>query len=382
MPQDRTIIGTAIPTITDEFNSFGDVAWYEAGFLLPLCVLQLSFGLLYKFYPAKWIICTLVFIFEVGSIVCAAAPNSNALIVGRVISGIGAGGINSGAFLLISILVPLESRPKYSGALGSVFGISSIIGPIIGGAFTQHASWRWCFWINVPIGGVSLLLLLLLTPNKPAPVTAADTWLGKFKQLDPVGFLFLAPAVICVLFALQFGGTTYAWSNWRIILLFVLFGVLGIAFVASQAWRKDRATVPPKVFLQRSILLGCLANFGIGSVLVTLAFYLPIWFQVIKGKSPEASGIALIPLLLSVVVAVIGGGISTSLLGYYTPFLIAGGALLSIGTGLITTWGVDVNSAHWISYQVSDSDLCEDESMLTRERSLQVLDSVLSCSNQ
>lgn len=351
--QDRTIIGTAIPTITNEFNSFGDVAWYEAGFLLPLCVLQLTFGLVYRHYPAKWIICTLVFIFEIGSILCAAAPNSDALIVGRVIAGIGAGGINSGAFLLISILVPLESRPKCSGALGSVFGISSIIGPIIGGAFTQHVSWRWCFWINVPIGGVSLLLLLFLTPKRAPPIKAADTWLGKIKQLDPLGFILLAPAVICVLFALQWGGTTYAWNDWRIILLFVLFGVLGAAFVASQAYRKDKATVPPRIFLQRSILVGCLASFGIGSVLVTLAFYLPIWFQVIKGKSPEASGMALIPLLLSVVVAVITGGISTSIFGYYTPFFITGGALLSVGTGLISTWSVNVNSAHWIPFQVS-----------------------------
>ena len=231
--QDRTIIGTLIPTISSDFKSFGDVAWYEAGFLLPLCVLQLSFGRLYKYYSAKWTLITLVAIFEIGSIVCATAPSSDALIVGRAIAGIGGAGITSGAFLLISLLVPLKSRPKYTGALGSVFGIASIVSPIVGGYLTS-VTWRWCFWLNVPIGLLSLVLLVLLTPKSSPPDKRADTWRGKIGQLDPLGFVLIGSSSICLLFAIQWGGVRYTWNDGRIVALFLVFGVVGLAFIATQ----------------------------------------------------------------------------------------------------------------------------------------------------
>jgi MFS family permease len=319
---------------------------------LPLCVFQLSFGLIYKYYSTKWVLVTLVAIFEVGSIVCAAAPNSNALIVGRVITGIGGAGISAGAFLLITFLVPLRSRPKYFGAMGSVFGITSAIGPILGGYLTS-VTWRWCFWINLPVGVLSLVLLILLTPKTPPVEKRADTWFGKLKQLDPLGFILIAPAVVCLLFALEWGGTKYPWNDGRIIALFVIFGVLGLCFVASQAWRGDKATVPPRILRNRSILSGCFAYIGTGSALVIFTFYLPIWFQVIQGKSPQSSGLSLLPLLLSIVFAVIGSGIATSIIGYYTPLMIVGSALLIVGSALITLWQPDTGMGTWIGYQVS-----------------------------
>lgn len=294
----------------------------------------------------------LVAVFESGSIVCATAPTSNALIIGRAIAAIGGAGIAPGAFVLISIFVPLRSRPKYIGGLGSMFGLASIIGPVTSGYLTA-VTWRWCFWINVPIGAMSFVLLLALTPKSPPPVKPANTWHEKIAQLDPLGFILIGPSVICLLFALQWGGTKFTWNNGRIIGLFVIFGIFGFAFIASQAWRKDQATVPPQVFLQRSILAGSIANFGIGSVLVVYAFYLPIWFQVIQGKSPQNSGLSLIPLLLSIVIAVIGGGIATStVLGYYTPLMIVGSAILIVGSALITTWEANTGNGMWIGYQV------------------------------
>ena len=293
----------------------------------------------------------LVAVFEVGSIVCASAPTSNALIVGRVITGVGGAGIASGAFFLITILVPLQSRPKYTGAVGSVFGLASIIGPLLGGYLTT-VTWRWCFWINVPIGAVSLVLLVFLTPKSPPPVRPADSWPGKVNQLDPLGFLLIGPAIICVLFAIQWGGVKYAWSNGRIIALFVVFGLLALAFIASQIWRQDKATIPPHIFLQRSIWVGSIAMVGIGSCLVIYCFYLPIWFQVIQGKSPQSSGLSLLPLLLSNVIAVIGGGLATSILGFYTPLMIVGSIILVVGSALITTWHANVGSGIWIGYQV------------------------------
>ena len=314
-------------------------------------MLQLSFGRVYSYYPAKYVLAALVAVFEIGSIVCATAPTSNALIVGRAVAGIGGAGISSGTFFLISILVPLQSRPKYAGALGSVFGLASFIGPICGGYLTA-ITWRWCFWINVPVGVVSLILLLFLTPRKSPPSKLADTWRGKADQLDPLGFFLIAPAAICLLFALQWGGVKYAWTNGRLIAMFVIFGILTMAFVLFQAWRRDKATVPPRIFLQRSILVGSIASIAIGSVLIIYAFYLPIWFQVIQGKSPQSSGLSLLPLLLSNVLAVVGGGIATSVFGYYTPFMIVGSAILIVGSALITTWQTNIEAGVWIGYQV------------------------------
>lgn len=341
-----------MPSISNQFDSFGDIAWYESGFLLPLCALQLSFGLVYTYYPSKWVLIILVSTFEIGSIICASAPSSNALIVGRVVQGIGGAGIGSGAIILISKLVPLQARPQWTGGIGAVFGLASILGPLLGGYLTS-ITWRWCFWINVPIGGISLACLVFFTPNTPSAVKAAPTWRGKFSQLDPLGFILIAPSVICLLFAIEWGGSKYSWSSGQVIALFVVFGILLLAFIASQAWRGDKATLPPRILRQRSIISASFANVGVGSLLVIYAFYLPIWFQVIQGKSPQKSGLSLLPLLLSNVLAVISCGISTSIAGYYTPFLIIGSALLIVGSALITTWTVNIGAGIWIGYQVS-----------------------------
>lgn len=349
--KDRTIIGTAVPSISNQFDSFGDVAWYESGFLLPLCALQLSFGLIYTYYPTKWVLIILVSIFEIGSIVCASAPTSHALIVGRVVQGIGGAGIASGAIILISMLVPLQARPKWTGGIGAVFGLASILGPLLGGYLTS-ISWRWCFWINVPIGGVSLACLVFFTPSTPPAVKAASTWRGKLAQLDPLGFVLIAPSVICLLFAIEWGGSKYSWSSGQVITLFIVFGILLLAFIASQAWRGDKATLPPRILRQRSIISASLASVGIGSVLVIYAFYLPIWFQVIQGKTPQKSGLSLLPLFLSNVLAVMMSGIVTSVVGYYSPFLLVGSGILIVGSALLTIWSVNISAGIWIGYQV------------------------------
>ncbi|MCJ1379800.1 hypothetical protein MMC17_002903 [Xylographa soralifera] len=348
---DRTILGTATPAITNDFNSFGDIAWYESGFLLPLCMLQLSFGRVYTHYSGKWVLIALVATFELGSIVSATAPTSRALIVGRVITGVGGAGITSGALILINSLVPLQSRPKYLGSLGAVFGLSSIIGPLLGGYLTG-VTWRWCFWINVPIGAISLVVLGFFAPKSPPAIKPADSLLGKINQLDPLGFILIASSTVCLLFALQWGGVQYPWNDGRIVALFVIFGVLGLAFIGTQAWRKEEATVPPSIFFQRTIFAGCIASFGIGSLLVVISYYLPIWFQAIQGKSPQNSGLSLLPLLLSNVFFVIASGIATSVLGYYTPFLILGAVVGIVGSALISTWQVDARAGQWIGYQI------------------------------
>ncbi|RDW56718.1 putative HC-toxin efflux carrier TOXA [Coleophoma cylindrospora] len=348
---DRTIVGVAIPAISNDFQSFNDISWYEAAFLLAFCVLQFPIGKIYTFYSAKWTYIVLVAVFEIGSIVCAAAPTSVAFIIGRAITGIGGAGSLAGASVIMTELVPLQKRPKYQGLLGAIFGLSSIIGPLVGGVLTTKVSWRWCFWINVPIGGISLVGLLIFLPASTPPEEIKGSVQKNLWKFDPVGNIVLAPGLICLLLALQWGGTKYPWSDARSIALLVVGSVLLLAFVGIQ-WVQENGTIPFRIIRQRSIAAGVFVSLGLGAALIIPSFYLPIWFQAIKGTTAINAGIRILPLLLGTVVSVIGSGIVISKSGYYAPWLVVGCAIRVIGAGLLTTLRVDTGTGVWIGYQV------------------------------
>ncbi|MCJ1285457.1 hypothetical protein MMC26_004797 [Xylographa opegraphella] len=349
---DRTIIGVAIPAISNNFNSFGDISWYEAAFLLTFAVTQLPMGKVYKFYSAKWTFILIVATFEIGSIVCAAAPSSNAFIVGRALAGIGGGGAAVGAQVIFRSLVPLAKVPVYVGVTGAAFGIASIMGPLLGGFLTSKVSWRWCFWINVPIGGFALICLVLLLPSSPAPSKLEGTFMEKVKRFDPVGNAVLAPGLILFLLAIQWGGSTYAWSSARVVTCLVLGIVLIIAFMVIQYWMQEEGTVPPRILLQRSIAACTVVSLCSGASLIIDSFYLPIWFQAIQGTSAAEAGIRMLPYFLSTVVFVITSGFAVSKLGYYTPFLISGNAIVIVATALLTTLQIGTTIGESIGYQI------------------------------
>ncbi|KAI0378037.1 MFS general substrate transporter [Hypomontagnella monticulosa] len=347
---DRTIIGTATPQITQEFNSLGDIGWYGSAYQLTTAGSQLVFGRVYKFYEVKKTFLVVVLLFEIGSVVCGAAPNSTAFIFGRAIAGLGGAGIFTGVMIIMLSMVPLRKRPVFQGIFGAVFGIASVMGPLIGGAFTTRVTWRWCFYINLPIGAAAAFALLIANiPSKKS--TPARPW-EHITRLDPLGTIVFVPSIVCLLLALQWGGSTYEWRNWRIILLLVLFGVLFIAFGAVQVLRPETATVPVRVITQRSIAAASLFMLSISGAMMMTIYYMPFWFQVVQGVSAVQSGINTLAIVLSLVVASIIAGGSTQKLGYYVPVMILCPAILAVGQGLLSTIRVDEDSPHWIGYEI------------------------------
>ncbi|KAI1644025.1 MFS transporter [Daldinia loculata] len=348
---DSTILATAIPRITNDFNSLDDVAWYGSSYLFAVCALQLMFGKFYVMYSVKWVFLVAVFVFEIGSLIAAVSPSSAVLIVGRTVSGLGAAGIFAGAIIILATNIPLRLRPIYTGFLSSMHGIASVAGPILGGAFTDHVTWRWCFYINLPLGGLTILFLILFLPDKP-PAQPGLPFKEQVKQFDLPGSFFLIPSVICLLLALQWGGATYSWSDGRIIALFVVFGVLAIIFWIVELWQNDRATVPLRVLKNKNIIGAVWYGVCMGAALFIFSYYLPIWFQAVKGVSATQSGIDNLPSILGLVVfSIIGGGLAT-VLGLYTPLLIASSAITAVGASLLSTLKVDSTIGYWFGYQI------------------------------
>ncbi|KAF7193418.1 MFS-type efflux pump MFS1, partial [Pseudocercospora fuligena] len=327
---DNTIIATAIPKITTIFDSLNDVGWYGSAYLLTTTSLQPSFGKIYTYFDVKWVYISALLIFELGSILCAAATSSMMLIIGRAVAGVGAAALFSGAMTIIGYSVPLRNRAVYMSILASMFGIASVVGPILGGAFADRVSWRWCFWINLPFGGITVAVIFFFFSNPPRPYADMPTK-EKFKHIDFSGAFVLISAIVCLLLALQWGGSVKKWS----------------------IWLKDRATMPPHIFRgQRTVTASALFNCFLGMALYAIIYYTPFYFQAIKNTTAEESGIRCIPFLVSVTISAVLSGASITILGPLNPVMWIGSAIFVVGAGMLYTLQPDSGPGMWIGYQV------------------------------
>ncbi|TVY16112.1 Efflux pump roqT [Lachnellula arida] len=349
---DRTIITTAIPYITNEFNSSDDIGWYGSAYLLTASAFQPLYGRIFMLFNMKWSYLTALGLFELGSLICGIAPSSMALIIGRAIAGLGSAGILTGSFVVVANAVPLARRPLLTAVVGLMFGVGATAGPLLGGVFTDLVTWRWCFYINLPVGGttVAAMVLFFHPPRKHALM--GKSFLYRVMELDLIGNAVLLAASIMLFLAFQFTEQQMPWGSAEVVGLLTGSGVTFILFSVWQWWKADGALMPPRILKQRSVAAACAMSFCIYSAILIHTYYLPMWFQAIKGDSAIHAGVNMIPYVAANAIFSLIAGIFVSKNGYFTAPAILGCALGTVGCGLLSTIDASTSTSKWIGYEI------------------------------
>jgi EmrB/QacA subfamily drug resistance transporter len=327
---DQTIVSTALPTIVGDLGGIEHLSWVVTAYLLSSTVVGPLYGKIGDLYGRKIVLQTAIVIFLVGSALCGLAQNMSELIAFRAIQGIGGGGLMVTSMAVIGDIIPPRDRGKYQGFFGAVFGVSTVIGPLLGGFFVDNLSWRWIFYVNLPIGG---LALVVIAAAFHAPTAHAR------HRIDYLGAALLAGGLSAIVLFTSLGGTTWAWGSVQIVVLMVLGVVLLSAFVFVEQ-RAAEPILPLALFRNRIFTVTSGIGFIVGFALFGAVTYLPLYLQIVRGHSPTSSGLLLTPLMAGVLVTSIGSGQLISRFGRYKPFPVAGTALMTVAMFLLSKIGV------------------------------------------
>jgi EmrB/QacA subfamily drug resistance transporter len=345
---DVTIVTTALPTITEHFGSASGYTWIGSAFLLANAASIPSWGKVSDIFGRKPMLLLANVIFMIGSLVAALSNSIGMLIAARAVQGLGGGGLVILVNITIGDLFSLRTRGAFYGVIGGVWAIASSIGPIIGGAFTQSVSWRWCFWINLPLDGLAFFILLFFldieTPKTP--------FIEGLKAIDWVGSLLIVGATLMFLFGLQYGGETYPWDSATVVCL-ILFGALTFAIFILYEWKVPKYPVMPLgLFKSRTNIATLFVVFIHGVVFISGSYYLPLYFQAVRGATPILSGVYLLPTALALSAGSIGTGIFVRKVGKFLPPIYFGLFMMTLGYGLFVDFDANSNWGKLAMYQI------------------------------
>jgi EmrB/QacA subfamily drug resistance transporter len=332
---DQTIVSTALPTIVGDLGGISKLSWVVTAYLLASTVVGPLYGKLGDLYGRKGVLQAAIVIFLVGSALCGISQNMTELIVFRAIQGLGGGGLFVVTIAVVGDIIPPRERGRYQGYFGGVFGVSTVLGPLLGGFFVDNLSWRWIFYVNIPIGLVALAVIATAFQARTENVS---------HSVDYLGAALVAGGLTAIVLYTSLGGTTYAWDAPQMIALIVGGFALLVAFVFVEA-RAAEPILPLEIFRNRVFTVTSAVGFVIGFGFFGAITYLPLYLQDVKGHSPTISGLLITPMMAGLLITSIGSGQLISRFGRYKPFPIAGTAIMAVGLGLLSRLQVDTPTA-------------------------------------